>query len=244
MAVGLRSGVRVAGPSLLPAICLLIFATVLGGGLSELLEAQATSIERAAQLYVSGDLPGAKLAARQIAEREPTNPLAFAILGTIAVREEDFRTAEKHLLRAISLEPDLIGARLTLGQVYFWRGNNEHAAQTYRKALELDSTNVKAYLALATVEQARGRLAEAERVLEELRAFDPNNSASLLKLARIANLQGASEKALALLLEARKISPGDFRVLYAFGVMCLQMDLIEDGTRGLRTGRRDSAWRL
>ena len=206
---------------------------VVGGGLSKRVEAQPTLIDRATKLYVSGDLRGAKLAAQQIAEREPANPLAFAILGTIAVREEDFQTAEKHLLRAISLEPNLIGTRLTLGQVYFWQGNNELAARTYRKALELDSTNIKAYSALATVEQARGRLSEAERVLEKLRGLDPNNSDSLLKSARIANLQGASEKALALLLEAKKTNPQDFRVLYAFGVMCLQMDLIEDGTRAL-----------
>ena len=195
---------------LLPPISLLILAMVGWAPFAGPLAAQIPSLEKAVELYVAGDLSGAKTAAKRVVEREPENPLAFVILGTIAVREQDFPTAEKHLLRATSLDPNLIGAHLTLGQVYLQRGNGEQAARIYRKVLELDSENVYALRALAAFEQARGRLAEAERLLERFRAGDPNDIAVLLELARIANLQGGSEKALSLLLNAKKVNPENF----------------------------------
>jgi tetratricopeptide (TPR) repeat protein len=55
----------------------------------------------------------------------------------------------------------------------------------------------------------------------------------LLALARVRNLRGNSESALAVALEAKRIAPSDPKILYAVGVLCLQMDLIKDATSNL-----------
>ena len=60
------------------------------------------------------------------------------------------------LQKAIGLEPRLLGAHLTLAQVYTLQGKPNLALGMFRRALELDPSNATARLALARSETEKG----------------------------------------------------------------------------------------
>jgi len=93
---------------------------------------------------------------------------------------------------------------------------------------------------LGTIEFQTGDLARAEQHLRSALSKEPGLAGArstlthvLLELARVRNLRGNGEAALAAALEAQRISPSDPAILYAVGVLCLQMDLIKDATANL-----------
>ena len=79
-----------------------------------------------------------------------------------------------------------------------------------------------------------GKLTEAREVL--LRAAEPNPDAVpiLLELARVAEKQKDFEGALSYLAHARALEPQRASIHFFFGVVCSEMNLIEEAYRSLR----------
>ncbi len=154
--------------------------------------------DRAFALYQSGSVAEAQALLTAALNAYPS-ALDFSLLGAIEVQEGNLTSAEQHIRKALTLEPGLRGARLTL----------------------------------ATVLEAEGKTTEAETAFENVIAVDKSNVQALLAMARLKNNRGNTEAALAFSLKAKTIAPRDPAVLYAVGTLCLQMDLIKDGTANL-----------
>ena len=71
-------------------------------------------------------------------------------------------------------------------------------------------------------------------------AFNDRSLPALRQTARIAERQGELEKALSFLIRAKLEAPDDPQVLFAFGTVCLRLELIEDATGALEKAAR---WR-
>ncbi len=80
---------------------------------------------------------------------------------------------------------------------------------------------------------AVGHLDQAEKNAQLALSIDPNCTACYQTLAAVAERQGNSEKALASLVAARRLAPEDPEVLFAFGRVCLERDLLEDAFAAL-----------
>ena len=102
--------------------------------------------------------------------REPSRT---SILGGIRVQQNKLPAGVGLLRKAIELEPGLIGARLTLAQVYAIQGKEPLAAELYRHVLALDPSNATARQALARAEidkgNCQGALTLARPVLDVFR---------------------------------------------------------------------------
>jgi len=159
---------------------------------------QNTVFNQAFTLYQAGSLAEAQALLVAAVKGRPS-ALDLSLLGTIEVQQGDLKSAEEHIRKALTIEPGLKGARMTL----------------------------------ATVLETEGKLADAQKALEKLIAVDSRNVQALLALARVQNREGNTEAALASGLKAKAVAPGDPAVLYAVGALCLQMDLIKDGTETL-----------
>ena len=64
-----------------------------------------------------GDLEGAEKEAKSALRDSSTRPMAWATLGAIRIRQEHYAEAAEFLSAALRLNPGLVGARVSLGEV-------------------------------------------------------------------------------------------------------------------------------
>jgi len=89
-------------------------------------------------------------------------------------------------------------------------------------------------LALANCYLSSGNRAQASENYEQALALKAECVPCLRGLAEIARQDGNSEKALAYLIKARHIEPDDPEVLFEFGRVCMERDLVDDALTALK----------
>jgi tetratricopeptide (TPR) repeat protein len=123
----------------------------------------------------------------------PAEPVAWADLGILQVRQQQFDAAFTSVDKARSLAPDSSRIEELLGLIESRRGSVSESLADFRKAIALNGKNFKALYALAD-EMARqglpGSDAESIGTLERILAIEPGNSAVLLDVARLAAKSG------------------------------------------------------
>lgn len=87
--------------------------------------------------------------------------------------------------------------------------------------------------ALAGLHVQEGNLEAASAYYETALKLNATCVLCLQSLATIAEKQNETEKALAWLIQARRLSPGDPGVLFEYGKVCLERDLLDDGVEAL-----------
>jgi len=79
----------------------------------------------------------------QVASINPRCALLYRTLGVALSGVRQYEACEKHLLKAIELEPSDANARTELGMMYMQWGREQHARQTLERAWSLDPYNVR-----------------------------------------------------------------------------------------------------
>jgi tetratricopeptide (TPR) repeat protein len=114
------------------------------------------ALERAASLVQQGHLEEADRQARLALSDPETRAVACSVLGTIRFQQKRLAESANFLNEAIRLNPHLLGAHLSLAQVYRLQGKQELALGLYRRILVLEPLNAAARLALAHSETEKG----------------------------------------------------------------------------------------
>lgn len=86
---------------------------------------------------------------------------------------------------------------------------------------------------VARSQLAAGDPAGAQRNFQLAISLSPECAACELGLAQVAEQQGNGEKALAHLIKARQLRPEDPEILFEFGKVCLERNLLEDALPAL-----------
>ena len=120
--------------------------------LSRAVFAQTNHVEAAVRLLNQGQVAQAEVEARQALQNPNTRALALAMLGTIRLQQGNYNDSTSFLTQALTLNPNLVGARTTLGNVYVFQGKPELAEKSFREALKLDPGNFNARFDLVKVE--------------------------------------------------------------------------------------------
>jgi TolB-like protein/Flp pilus assembly protein TadD len=179
-------------------------------------------------------------AEREILDRAPTkNREAYeSYLRGRALLDEHARQAnggaEKHLLRAVELDPDFALAHAALAECYGARGSNwwagrsivERARPHAKRALGLDPSLPEAHMAMGFVHRLEG---DAEALLRECRLAAPPDTTDpvLLRWAGWSLLSlGQVDEAFAALDRAYRLHPRNFRI--AAGLLECYMTLGRD----------------
>lgn len=68
----------------------------------------------------------------------PDNPLTYNLLGWSYLGLKNYTEAEKQLIMAIELDPNMAAAHYNLGNLYFAKDDIDNASGMYQKAYELD----------------------------------------------------------------------------------------------------------
>ena len=114
------------------------------------------ALQKAALLVQQGRLDEADQQARLALADPDTRAAANSVLGTIRFQQQRLPESVVFLQKAIELEPRLVGARLTLAQVYTLQGRQDKALPLLRQAIVIDPSNAASRLALARAETERG----------------------------------------------------------------------------------------
>ncbi|MBV9622476.1 MAG: tetratricopeptide repeat protein [Acidobacteria bacterium] len=148
---------RVRPPPFGHACCVLFI-------ISRLLSAQIEHIQTAARFLNDGQMAEAEAEARQALAGRNTRPLALAMLGTIRLQAGKYDESTNFLIQALALNPNLVGARTTLGDAYLLQGKPQLAERTFRQALKLDPSNFNARFDLVKVEASLHNFQESLEV--------------------------------------------------------------------------------
>ena len=118
------------------------------------------SLQKAAELVQEGRLAEADQQARLALADPQTRAAACSVLGTIRFQQKRLDESVSFLRQAIRLNPRLLGAHLSLAEVYTLQGRPEPALTLFRQILKLDPSNVAARVALARTETEKGNYRE------------------------------------------------------------------------------------
>ena len=127
------------------------------------------ALKAAVALVQQGKLVEADHEAQRALADPETRAVAYSILGTIRLQQSRFDDSAKLLGEAIRLEPRLVGAQLSLAQVYTLQNKPDLALARFQTVLELDPGNPSARLALARSEVEKGNYQQALQLTEPVR---------------------------------------------------------------------------
>ena len=143
-------------------------------------------------------------------------------LGRRGAEQRDLgliRQAERHLLKAVRLQPKLALAHYHLGLAQAELGNAPQGELSFGRALKLEPKMVKAHENLALALMKRGATTEAVKALEEGLGADPRYLPVRLKLAHLLGEAGAVDRAVSLCREGLALHGEDYALRGELGIL-------------------------
>jgi tetratricopeptide (TPR) repeat protein len=166
-------------------------------------------ILRANRLLEEGDATTALQLLRQAVNRAPNNSYALELMAEAAMQTADWQSAEFALKSALGLQPDNIGLKLRLGEVYIATFEASAARDIFKSLTEKYPTSDRAWASLGLLE---ARLQNNVRALAALRrALAENPMLPEVQLAKgeLLLLEGDVDGALESFEAAEKLIPDD-----------------------------------
>jgi predicted Zn-dependent protease len=166
-------------------------------------------ILRANRLLEEGDATTALQLLRQAVNRAPNNSYALELMAEAAMETADWQAAEFALKSALGLQPDNIGLKLRLGEVYIATFEASAARDIFKALTDKYPTSDRAWASLGLLE---ARLHNNDRALAALgRALAENPMLPEVQLAKgeLLLLEGDVDGALESLEAAEKLIPDD-----------------------------------
>src|SRR5260221_2287145 len=138
--------------------------------------AQSADPATALALEQAGKLPEAAEAWRAVVKSTPRDAAAWAGLGLVLSRMQNYSEAGTAYRKALALNPRLPGVQLNLGLAEFKSNNFEGAIPPLRAALAADSKNTQGRTLLGLSYYGIGKFADAAKYLAQASAADPGNA--------------------------------------------------------------------
>jgi Flp pilus assembly protein TadD len=174
-------------------------------------------ILRANRLLDEGDVEGSLEVVREVVARQPNNVAGLELMAEAARRAARWQEAEFALKSALGLQPDNIGLRLRLGEVYLAMGDTSGARDAFRQLTERWPHSDRAWAALGLLD---ARLGRPQRAIEELHtALSENPLLPEVQLA-VGELElaaGHAEQAIEALRAAENLLHDDAQVQARLG---------------------------
>lgn len=158
-----------------------------------------------------------------------SNAVALMVLGDIASRKNDFKTAAKYYDRAASNEKRSTVPLVKLAEAYRKIDKNKQADDIYTKILKEHSDCPMAYYNVALKDSSR-----KSEYLKKAVALDYSFTDGWLELAKLAldkNIFDTAKKYLAI---AKYIDENNFKYYYYQGLLCKSQGLTQDALFNFR----------
>jgi cellulose synthase operon protein C len=187
------------------------------------------AVKAAAALVQQGRLVEAETQARRALADPETRAVAYSILGTIKLQQNRLDDSAKLLGEAIRLEPRLLGAQLSLAQVYTLQNKPELALARFQTVLELDPDNATARLALARSEVEKKNYEHALKLTEPVRTVLRESPEGLFVITAALLKSGRREEAARLGADWNRLPNVPQAASISFGLLLVQEGVIDVG---------------
>jgi tetratricopeptide (TPR) repeat protein len=172
----LREIVGFAATSLLGSLLFLSTAAELRADARE-------ALQKAVVLVQEGRLEEADQQAQLALSNPRTRAVAYSVLGNIRFQQKRLTESVDLFQKAIRLDPRLLGAHLSLAEVYTIQGEPELALGLYQQILTLDPANATARLGLARSETEKGNYQRSLELAQPILPVLKHSPEGLLVLA-------------------------------------------------------------
>jgi tetratricopeptide (TPR) repeat protein len=108
--------------------------------------------------------------------------------AVVALKAQDYPTAERLLRQVTDSQPELAGPWVNLGQVYLKLDNEEEARLAFRKAIAANPANCAAYNQLGVLSRQMGDFAQAENHYLKCLSAQPDSADVYLNLGILYEL--------------------------------------------------------
>lgn len=175
----------------------------------------------------AGDWPRMREVAGELLAQDPDCADYHEAMGTALRQLGEYSTGEKHLKRAIELDPEEAFNYLCLGWLYYQWDRHGPAGDYARSAIELDPDEASYWTLLGFCSLAQGSPKHAEECARKGMALAPESlePRRLLALAR-SMFEGkerlSPDQKLAELEELRALAPEDESLIYQMGLVHLE----------------------
>lgn len=144
---------------------------------------------------------------RDVAKKQPRCVRAWRGLASVALKEQRYADARKHLTRALTINPYAPRAYAALGKLFLSQGKPGEAVAAYRRAVELDPYYFAGRGDLAAALAQVGEVGKAEHMLQELVEIRPEMADAWCNLGNVYYVQRRPLEAKAAYERALELDP-------------------------------------
>jgi predicted Zn-dependent protease len=216
------------------------FAQTYGGGSTAVPLVESLSIPdlilRANRLLDEGDVTTSLELLREAVARQPSNVAALELMAEAAHRAAQWQEAEFALKSALALQPDNLGLKLRLGEVYLAKGQPSAARDVFRELTDRYPHADRAWASLGLLEAELGNLERADRYLKTALQENPLLPEVQLAYGELRLAAGEPDLALATFREATNLLRDDPQLQARMGQALLALGNDQEALQRLRAG--------
>ena len=164
--------------------------------------------DQAINFHKQGDIAKAVKYYQYLLDTGLNDPSIFSNYGIILFDLGKLEQAEKLVIKAIAIKPDLAEAHNTLGNILHSLGRLKEAEKSFLTAIKLKPNLGEIYSNLGNVLSDQGNLKEAELISRKGIDIDPNSATAHSNLGSTLMDLGKLNEAEKILLKAIKLNPG------------------------------------
>jgi tetratricopeptide (TPR) repeat protein len=177
------------------------------------------ALETAFELHQRGQLADAEKICRQIVSANPSDALAWHLLGVTAIQSGRDDVAKECIERALDIQPGLAEAHQNLGTLWRRRGMLDRAIQSYRRAVQLKPHLSEAHFSLGRALHDQGELDEAIESYGNALRVRPGYADALNDLAAALGEAGRPAEAIAVCQRSIAVDPNCSAAHYNLGLV-------------------------
>ncbi len=189
-------------------------------------------------LLGKGDVPAASAKTREYYEKHREDPKAWYWRGVVADREGKWGASVQYFSKAVTLDPLLVEAWVSMGDALLAHGKQNGADESYSRALEIDDDNAAAWYGKAMTMKQLGRWGAAIQCLEKYTSIEPWDKGAWLQVADVLLDKGRFEKAIESYDRYLELSQDDSYALGRKGVALNAIGRVDEARKCLEESIR------
>jgi predicted Zn-dependent protease len=140
----------------------------------------------------------------------PDSASAYLLLATMLMNANLPEFAAQQATKAVELSPDLPLAHFTLGEVYLYKSDVEHATAEFEHERHVNPGYAPTYDRLGDLYSRTGKMQEAQQALTKAISLDRTSTGPFIQMGKVLLHRDDPQTAVLYLKHAEKMDPGNF----------------------------------